>query len=60
VIGIFLYGVAVFALVGAALGILAWGLVTERRDRTDFEQGREVFGATAARKVSRDPEGMAR
>jgi len=59
-IGIFLYGVAVFALVCAALGLLAWGIVNERRDRTDFEQGREVFGPTAAREVARHPEGAPR
>jgi hypothetical protein len=59
-IGIFLYGVAVFALVSGALGLLAWGIVTERRDRTEFEQGREVFGARAADQVSRDPEGIPR
>ena len=43
-IGVFLYGVVVFALVCAALGLLAWGIVNERRDRTQFEQGRQVFG----------------
>ena len=59
-IGIFLYGVAVFTLVGGALGLLAWGIVNERRDRTEFEQGREVFGTRAAREVSRDPEGIPR
>jgi len=59
-IGIFLYGIAVFGLVCAALGLLAWGIVNERRDRTRFEQGREVFGATAARQVSRMPDGAPR
>ena len=43
-IGIFIYGIVVFGLVCAALGLLAWGIVNERRDRTRFEQGREVFG----------------
>ena len=47
-IGIFLYGVAVFALVCAALGLLAWGIVNERRDRIRFAQGREVFGEPTA------------
>jgi hypothetical protein len=59
-IGIFLYGIVVFALVCAALGLLAWGIVNERRDRTVFEQGREVFGTEAARKVVREPEGVPR
>jgi hypothetical protein len=59
-IGIFLYGVVVFALVSAALGLLAWGIVNERRDRTQFEQGRRVFGDEAALAVSREPEGAPR
>ena len=59
-IGVFLYGVVVFGLVCAALGLLAWGIVKERRDRTRFEQGREVYGEAAARQVSRGPEGAAR
>ena len=59
-IGIFLYGVVVFALVCGALGLLAWGIVNERRDRTEFEQGRKVFGAQAAQEISRDPEGVPR
>jgi hypothetical protein len=59
-IGIFLYGVVVFALVCGALGLLAWGIVNERRDRTQFEQGRRVFGDEAALKVSREPEGATR
>jgi hypothetical protein len=57
-IGIFLYGAFVFVLVCAAVGLLGWGIVNERRDRTRFEQGRQVFGPTAARKVSREPEGV--
>jgi hypothetical protein len=59
-IGIFLYGVVVFALVCGALGLLAWGIVNERRDRTQFEQGRRVFGDEAALEVSREPEGASR
>ena len=59
-IGIFLYGVAVFALVTAAVALLAWGIVNERRDRTEFEQGSEVYGSTAARQVAREPEGAPR
>jgi hypothetical protein len=59
-IGLFIYGTFVFALVCSALGLLAWGIVNERRDRTRFEQGREVFGDAAAAQVSRDPEGAPR
>jgi hypothetical protein len=59
-IGILLYGIVVFGLVSAALGLLAWGIVNERRDRTNFEQGREVFGTAAAREVAREPEGVPR
>jgi hypothetical protein len=55
-IGIFIYGTFVFALVCTALGLLAWGIVNERRDRTRFEQGREVFGDAAALEVSREAE----
>ena len=59
-IGIFIYGTFVFALVCTALGLLAWGIVNERRDRTRFEQGREVFGETAALEVSHESEAAAR
>jgi len=59
-IGIFLYGVVVFGLVCGALGLLAWGIVAERRDRTQFEHGREVFGDAAARQISQEPEGVPR
>jgi hypothetical protein len=59
-IGIFLYGVVVFGLVCVALGLLAWGIVNERRDRTLFEQSREVFGDAAARQISQEPEGVPR
>jgi hypothetical protein len=58
--GVFLYGVVVFGLVCAALGLLAWGIVNERRDRTRFEQGREVFGTAAARQITQQPEGVPR
>ncbi|HMA26525.1 MAG: hypothetical protein ACM33U_02715 [Solirubrobacterales bacterium] len=44
---IFLYGIAVFGIVSLALGLLAWGIVNERRDRTRPEQAREVFGEAA-------------
>ena len=59
-IGIFIYGAVVFGLVCIALGLLAWGIVNERRDRIRFEQGREVFGETAALEVSRGHREMAR
>ena len=42
-----------FALVCTALGLIAWGIVNERRDRIRYEQGREVFGDAAALQVSR-------
>jgi hypothetical protein len=51
-IGILIYGVVVFGMVCAALGLLAWGIVNERRDRTQFEQGRKVFGGPGARQAS--------
>jgi hypothetical protein len=51
-IAIFIYGTFVFGLVCAALGLIAWGIVNERRDRQRFEQGREVFGEAAARQLS--------
>jgi hypothetical protein len=57
---IFIYGTVVFTIVAAALGLLAWGIVNERRDRTSLEQGREVFGDAAAVEVTRNPEGVAR
>ena len=59
-IGIFLYGAFVFVLVSAALGLLGWGIINERRDRTQYEQGRQVFGDEAALEVSTEPEGAPR
>lgn len=59
-IGIFIYGTFVFALVCIALALIAWGIVNERRDRARFEQGREVFGEAAAREVSGERKGAAR
>ena len=59
-IGILLYGIVVFGFVCLALGLLAWGIVNERRDRRHPEQGREVYGRTAAVKVAHNPEGVAR
>lgn len=48
-LAIFLYGVVVFGIVCAALALIGWGIVNERRDRTSFAQGSEVFGAAGAR-----------
>jgi hypothetical protein len=59
-IGIFIYGTVVFALVCIALGLIAWGIVNERRDRVRFAQGREVFGEAAAVELSRERGGAAR
>jgi hypothetical protein len=59
-IGIFIYGAFVFALVCSALVLLAWGIVNERRDRTRVEQGTRVFGEEAAAQVARGPEGVPR
>ena len=36
-VGIFVYGAVVFALVATALGLIAWGIVTERRGRLELE-----------------------
>jgi len=47
-LAIFLYGAVVSAIVVTALGLLAWGIVNERRDRSRPDQGREVFGARSA------------
>jgi membrane protein implicated in regulation of membrane protease activity len=47
-VGIFIYGTVVFAIVAVAVALLAWGIVNERRDRVRYEQGREVFGDRAA------------
>jgi hypothetical protein len=47
-LGIFICGVVVFAIVAVALGLIAWGIVNEHRDRVVYEQGRTVFGDRAA------------
>jgi hypothetical protein len=52
-LGIFLYGVVVAALVLTALGLIAWGIVSERRDRLHPDHGREPFGSRAAEQVAR-------
>jgi hypothetical protein len=60
-VGIFIYGAVVFAIVCAALGLIGWGILTERRDRTSYEQARRVFGEPAAAfEASRDGEAAAR
>jgi hypothetical protein len=59
-IGIFIYGTFVFALVCTALGLITWGIINERRDRVRFEQGREVFGEAAAVELSGERGGSAR
>lgn len=53
-LGILLYGAAVTAIVLAALALIAWGIVNERRDRRHPQQGREVFGAQAASYVAHE------
>jgi hypothetical protein len=45
---IFIYGTMVFGIVSLAIGLIAWGIVNERRDRTRFHLGRGVFGDRAA------------
>jgi hypothetical protein len=47
-LAIFLYGLVVTGLVAAALGLILWGIVAERRDRRRPEQARDVFGRPAA------------
>jgi membrane protein implicated in regulation of membrane protease activity len=57
---IFLYGTMVFAIVSLAIGLISWGIVNERRDRTQFQQGREVFGERAAVAETTRPHGSMR
>lgn len=57
-LAIFVYGAFVSAIVVTALGLLAWGIVNERRDRRDPEQRREVFGTQAAQYVADRPNGL--
>ena len=56
-LAIFVYGAFVSVIVATALGLLAWGIVNERRDRRLPEQGREVFGAPAAEYITRNRDG---
>jgi hypothetical protein len=59
-LAIFIYGSVVFAVVAAALGLLVWGIVNERRDRVRFEQGRTVFGEPAAGMQAAGERGVTR
>ena len=45
---LFRYGTFVFSLVAVALTLIAWGIVSERRDRLDPERARRVFGEPGA------------
>jgi hypothetical protein len=47
-VGIFIYGTVVSGLVAVAMGLLAWGILNEGRDRTRASQTREVFGDATA------------
>ena len=51
-LAVFLYGVAVSALVGAALVLIAWGIAKERRDRKDPGERERVFGEPAASAIA--------
>lgn len=44
-IGIFLFGLAVFSLVGAACVLIGWGMITERRDRAETDAHADAMGA---------------
>jgi len=57
---IFIYGTMVFAIVSLAIGLITWGIVNERRDRSRFQQGREVFGDRAASIETTRPQGTTR
>ena len=58
-LGIFLYGLVVSGLVAGALGLIAWGIVNDKRDRQLPSQRREVFGERAAEHMSRHSDGEA-
>jgi hypothetical protein len=55
-LGIFIYGLVVTSLVAFALGLLAWGIVKERRDRHSLAQGREVFGVRVAANIAAEAD----
>ena len=59
-LAIFVYGAFVSAIVATALGLLAWGIVNEGRDRTRAGQTREVFGEATAAYASDDHGASAR
>ena len=52
-LAIFLYGLVVSSLVFTALGLIAWGIVNERRDRLHRDQGTEHSGSPAPGPVAR-------
>lgn len=58
-LAIFIYGTVVFGIVAAALGLIAWGIVNERRDRIRSEQGRKVFGKPTAAMHASSGQGAA-
>jgi hypothetical protein len=57
---IFIYGTMVFGIVSLAIGLIAWGIVNEQRDRTRFHQAREVFGDRAASMETPPKDGLMR
>ena len=58
-LGIFLYGLVVSGLVAGALGLIAWGIVNDKRDRQLSSQRREVFGDRAAEHMRQHGDGEA-
>jgi hypothetical protein len=52
-LAIFLYGVVVSSLVLTALGLIAWGIVNERRDRLGSDDGSERFASRPPAQVAR-------
>ena len=52
-LAIFLYGVVVSSLVLSALGLIAWGIVNERRDRQHRDERSDDFDAPAPAPVAR-------
>lgn len=47
-VAIFLYGLVVFAIVGAACGLIGWGVVAERRDHLEKDATAEAAGGNDA------------
>lgn len=61
-LGIFIYGCFVFAIVAAAVGLIAWGIRAERRDREQLAQDfadREPNLRAIASQVAGDAHGPA-